>query len=329
MKQSEIKTDTEGNIEYTVGVSQYGYYKKPIINQIEEYNCHAYFLVSDECINSTHTPFAQREKISDESLPAYKMYGFYTSNAFKYKGANYSRVVDSNSDMTAVLNYIYQNNVKAFEVLIDTSYVNSFSSISSILQKGRGDNNLFMGVSIKGALIYTGSTLKSIDEEQIKVGEKTYTCEYEVDALQGYTSVVYYKNGYLTKSGYVLFLTCESNILSVPADDVEGDNRYTQFINYIVDNAMEYKGSIAFEDAILKDILNLDLDVATVEEIEEAVKAFLQNGFNTKAGANVYLVESCVFVMTEDVSSSVYDGSGFVDKDYTSYVFDISIKLTE
>ena len=327
IKQSEVETDENGDIEYNVDSVGGKYYKEPKLAQSEEYNSHRYFLVSDNYISDTHVPFAQREKVSDANLPANKMYGYYTNTSFVYKGNTYSRVIDENSDMEAVLNYIYQNNIQNFEVVFDYNYINSWGyDFSSAIQEGRG-NNLFMGVSIVGYLNQYDDALYALEtpEKIYDKEDKTYyTCEYEAVVIKSGISAVYYTE---SKAGYVLYLSCETNIINVNESNLSDDNRYTQFISYLVDNALEFDRKIAFEDAFLSDIIGLDLSTVTFEQISSALSEYLIRDINAYAGSDLYKITSFTFDKTEDVISAVFNGSEFEEKEYVSYVFDAKIEF--
>ncbi len=325
IKQSEALKNGEDFVYEVDFDGFYGYYKQPQLVQTEEYNCHSYFLVSDAYVSNSHVAFPGRDKISDENLPANSMYGYYISTAFIYDGAPYSRVIDRQSDMEAILNYIYQNNIKNFEVVFDYDYINSWGfDFSSAIQDGRG-NNLFMGVSVEGYLNSIIDKLYPLDNEEIiEYKEKEYKCRYEKKHGKSSIKPIYYTENNV---GYVLYLSCETNVINVTEENLDDDNRYSQFIKYIVDNELEFDGPISFEDAFLSDVLKIDLSTATSEEISVALSNYLISDINEYANDSKYKITKFTFDKTENVSSAVFNGSVFEDKEYVAYVFNIDIKF--
>lgn len=322
IKQSEAKLDSKGNIVYTAErASGNNYFRLPKMQQTEEYNCHKYFLVSDNFISDTHEPFAQRQKTNNSTIPAIKMYGYYTNTSFIYKSEGYSRVIDSNTDMKAVLNYIYQNNISNYEVVIDYTYINSWGyDFSGAIQGGRG-NDLFMGVSVQGYLNDIGSTLYALGSTQyVEVDGQMIPCKYEARVEKSAVSPAYYTEN---KMGYVLYLTCETNIINITKENLDSDNRYSQFIKYIVDNNLDFDAKISFEDAFLKDVLGIDLLNTSHEDLSKTLSEYLINDINKYSNDVVYQVVEFKFDKTEDVQSAVFNGSTFENKEYVAYTFDV------
>lgn len=345
LKQTKIKTDSDGNIVYGVGTYQGKYYRYPIIEEnVYEYNCHQYFLVSDDYISSTHTPFANRAKISNSNIPANDMYGFYTQKTILHKGTWYSRVIDSNEDMKGILDYIYCNDLGKFEVILDATYLNSFgNNLTNVLQNAR-DENLFIGIEQNGYMFkQTEHVLTLINKDGSTVSVKawgedkgeyvgTYNCTYEDSYETPFVSIVYkYSKGlYSTKStsGIVVYLQCNTNILDVDDTNIsDTSNRYNKFIEYVkTTNSLE--STITIQDDFLTDVLGLDLDASTDSQIIQAIKAYFENDLNAD------LVDSCYevalqFVESGEDSSNVYNSStsDFEVKTYNYHKYKINIEL--
>lgn len=346
IKQNKILTDNDGNTLYTVGRYGFEYYREPIIiENVYEYNCHQYFLVNDNYIASTHTPFANRAKISDTIIPADSMYGFYTQKNIVYKDRSYSRVIDSNEDMEAVLKYVYENNIGSFEIVVETSYLNSFGSnistvINNMLQKARGEN-LFIGIQISGQIINEGDTLYLIKEDGSTVSVQNYNnstgqyqdeydCKYENIATYGYVKAGYaYSSGEFS-SGIVLYIKCDTNILDVDSTNISNtSNRYNKFVEYIK-GLTNFDDDILFQDEFLTEVIGVDFDNDTQEQIIQKIKSYLENDLNNGITDSQYEV-SLKFVESGENTSNVYNSetSSFEVKTYSYHSYNVKINKSD
>lgn len=345
IKQNEIMTDSDGNTVYTVGTYGSDYYRQPVIvENAYEYNCHQYFLVSDKYIESTHTPFANRAKISNSTIPANSMYGFYTQKNIVHKGKIYSRVIDSNDDLKGILDYIYCNNVGRFEIVVDMSYFNSFgNNLTTMLQTARGENT-FIGIENSGWIITqleNKLTLINADGSTTKVkayNEKTetygsdYDCKYENDYETGLVKVTYkYTGNYVltANTGYVFYIGCETNILDVDSTNInDNSNRYNKFIEYVKTGSSLYS-TITLQDEFLNDVVGADFDSDTQEQIIQKIKTYFENDLNEDLTDWQYVI-TLTFVETGEDTSNVYNSStsSFEVKTYSYHSYNIQIILT-
>ncbi len=346
IQQSKIMTDDDGNIVYTVGQYNDDYYREPvIIEKAYEYNCHHYFLVSDKYIEGTHTPFANRAKISNSIIPANTMYGFYTQNSIVHKGKAYSRVIDSNDDMEGILDYIYCNDIGKLEIVIDETYFNSFANnLTTLLQTARG-NNTFIGIENSGWIIAQNSnglpSLINADGSTVEVEsynkttgkfDGTYDCKYEKDYATGLLGITYsYVSGLYklsTKRGYVFYIGCQTNILDVDSTNInDSSNRYNKFVEYV--KGMEnFDDDITFQDEFLINVVGIDFDADTQEQIIQKIKSYLENDLNNGLTDTQYEI-SLTFIESGEDTSNVYNSetSSFDVKTYEYHSYDIQIVL--
>lgn len=342
IKQNEIMTDSDENYFYSVGRYYGEYYRKPVVvENVYEYNCHRYFLVNDKYIESTHTPFANRAKISNSTIPADNMYGFYTRKSIQYGNQNYSRVIDSNEDMKAILNYVYENDIGSFEIVVETSYLNSFGSnistvINNMLQKARGEN-LFIGIQISGQIINEGDTLYLINEDGSTVPVQNYNnstgqyqgefdCKYEKSATYGYVKAEYAYSSGKFSSGIVLYIKCDTNILDVDSTNIsDSSNRYNKFVEYMK-GLTNFDDDIMFQDIFLTEVIGVDFDNDTQEQIIQKIKEYLESDLNDGLTDSQYEV-SLSFVDEGENTSNVYNSetSSFEVKTYPYHSYYIQI----
>lgn len=333
LKQYDTVKDENDNIEYEVDQNNSYYYRTPKLEEKDEYNCHRYFLVDDDYISDTHIPFANRAKISNSVVPANNMYGYYTRTVFVENGVAYSRVIDSIKDLSAMLEYLYKNDIGMYEVLIDYDWYNSqnFGSMTNMLQSARGDKT-FMGITNMGMIISLGNNLTLINEdgstETVTYDGIDYKCKYERGLTQYLVNVGYKYNSFGTlKKGIVLYLECNTNILQTTSANInDSTNRYNRFVKYITTNRLEFRSMITVQDDFLADVLNLDLSTATEEEIILAIKTFIENDLN-KSLENDRFVVNLVFDSAGEDSSYVYNDAtnSFEESTYSYHKYKIEI----
>lgn len=325
IQQYSVSTDSEGNVVYDQvssfesGNSTY-YYCHPL-KLGNEYNCHRYFLVSDDYISSTHIPFAGRQKISNSAIPANSMYGFYT-NPIYYEDKVVTRVVDSIDDLKNILEYVYENDLGMYEILIDNSWYTSqrFGSFANMLQTARGEN-LFMG--IQQIYSFVGFDNLELIDKTIVNG---YTCTYKRDAMLGYEPIKY-NVGNSYRTGYLMYITCTTNIIDVDSTNIsDSTNRYNKFVSYLKSNADDFNGEILFQDDFLTSVLGLSFDAETEDEdqIISAIINKLKSDLNT--GSQHYNV-ALEFIEAGEDTSNVYNSStgSFEEKTYNYHKYKIII----
>lgn len=90
-------------------------------DQTQELSSHAYFLISDSDVSSTHYYFKEREKFGN--YVADNNFDYYNYTTFKYDGTTYDLVVESDDEVEAVFYYMLDNNLSQMEVIIDYDYM--------------------------------------------------------------------------------------------------------------------------------------------------------------------------------------------------------------
>lgn len=343
IKQNEIMTDDDGNTLYTVERYDDDYYREPIIvENAYEYNCHQYFLVSDNYISSTHAPFANRTKINNATIPADNMYGFYLQTVVVHKGVAYSRVIDSNEDMEGILDYIYCNDIGKFEIVLDETYFKSFGyNLTNLLQTARGEK-IFIGIENSGWVIEQNEnklTYINTDGSTVEVKkynkttgqfEGTYNCKYENDYETGLVTISYkYGNTLMSiKRGYILYIGCNTNIIDVDITNIsDSSNRYNKFVEYVKD-LTDFDDDIMFQDEFLTEVVGVDFDTDTQEQIIQKIKSYLENDLNNGLTDSQYEV-NLTFIESGENTSNVYNSetSAFNIKIYMYHSYYIQISL--
>lgn len=116
-----------------------------------EYLSRRYFLVSDNEIASTHTPFEGQEA-KDHDAPT--NYYFYANQTFVYNGTSYSYVIDTTTKASALINYLWQNfqnntGVTSMDVVISQSILDNWGTIVrgvknsyNVIHEDRFDNDV-------------------------------------------------------------------------------------------------------------------------------------------------------------------------------------------
>ena len=333
LKQYDTVKDKNENVKYEVVKMGSTYYRTPKLTEKDEYNCHRYFLVNDDYISSSHTPFPNRVKISDSVIPADNMYGYYTSTVFVKNGVGYSRVIDSIEDLSNTLDYLYKNDFGMYEVLIDYDWFNNqnFGSIVNMLQTARGDNT-FMGITNMGMINSLSDNWSLINEDgsttKVTYDGNDYECKYEKVLAQYIVNVGYKYNSLgRLKKGFVLYLSCNTNILQTTSSNINDDtNRYNRFIEYIKSYKSNFNSMITIQDDFLTDVLNLDLSTATEEEIILSIKSYFENDLNKSLEENKFTVSLELDSKGED-SSYVYNETTktFEESTYNFHKYKIEI----
>jgi hypothetical protein len=97
-----------------------------------EVSSHEYFLVDDEYISQTHTPFANRLRYEYYESP--ERYDYYDSTTFTFDGSDYQLamtqntttfdlVIESEDELTAMFYYLFVNNLDSIEVVFDLDFM--------------------------------------------------------------------------------------------------------------------------------------------------------------------------------------------------------------
>ncbi len=82
---------------------------------------HQYFLVSDDMVKNSHTDFNYRKKFND--YVANTHYEYYSNSAFVYKDVQYDLVIDKDSEIAPIFNYMLENATDTMEVVFDLDYL--------------------------------------------------------------------------------------------------------------------------------------------------------------------------------------------------------------
>lgn len=328
LTQYEVAVDEDDNVLYDVDTYYGRYYCAPVLEYDYEFISHKYFLVDDDYISSTHTPFANRTKLTNTSIPSNNMYGFYTKTSY----GGYSRVVDDIDDLKNIMDYVYTHNcVGTFELVIDWDWYCSqnYSGLSAMLQQARGDNT-FIGIVNEGWIISLSSTLSTIDATSVVDNDtgKTYTCTYQRSAVQSFVPVVYDDLG---NEGVFLYIACNTNIIQVDSENIDdSSNRYNSFVNYARTLVDDFESSFTvqdeFIDLVLQDVgssLDTDQTDDQINEIIDALTAKLYEDINKDLVGYEYIITLTYDSKGQDTSNN---GSTFEEKTYNYHKFNIKIE---
>lgn len=181
-----------------------------------ETSCHHYFLVDDSYVEETHIPY--ENEILYKMMATDEMYNFYDQT---YDG-KHTRVISSDSDLTAVLEYMLIHDMGSMELMVDSEYFSSYHlDITTALKKCK---KLFGSVS---SFFYTGQTY---DRSRIHYVSKGIEFESE----EGDKITVYYElpESYFTftrnSDGDQDFLMILNTRVSISS--AERLNQYFQFV---------------------------------------------------------------------------------------------------
>ena len=109
-------------------------YSKYVSADPEEVTSHEYFMVDDEYIASTHTPFAKRSKFSRYAINR-ERYNYYNNTTFTFSPTSYGAmmndetkttfdlIIESEDDLTAMFYYMMVENKDSIEVVFDFNFI--------------------------------------------------------------------------------------------------------------------------------------------------------------------------------------------------------------
>lgn len=89
----------------------------------DEISTHGYFLLGDDAVATTHVVFSRRQKFNYYNASV--GFDYYNYQKFVYNKKSYDLVIDSDKDATALFYYMFVNQVRTMEVVVDYDYMRS------------------------------------------------------------------------------------------------------------------------------------------------------------------------------------------------------------
>lgn len=156
---------------------------------------HKYFLVDDNYeIDGTHEYYKNRKKFT--YYESSEMYAFYDEFEFGVSGNDYDLVVNQDSDLSPVFDYIFTNNIDNMEIIVDYDYlVNKYleDNPSISVYDPRNDVEIFVNgkVTYYSLRLYLNELFRDakIAEQYLSITYSSTTIPYNEKGDKGFIYV--------------------------------------------------------------------------------------------------------------------------------------------
>jgi len=248
---TELTGNSEGLTAYrkklaldAFGIPEY-YYWEAYTTIDEEESCHAYFLISDEDIKDTHDEFDNRFIYGLLDAPI--SYNYYEQTYLTVGGHDYSRVIESENDLTVILDDCLKKGSKGVEVVISEELFNQAKYEGDVVEILKASRYSFCAMQF-----YIYQVLASepaFNPQGITIGTETlyYIRNYLPAAFE-----------YNSKGDVGILMIISPNVSLTTTE------RFNDYINFVIQNDIEIQENVTITKEKIYEWIKSITDVTTL-----------------------------------------------------------------